>query len=81
MTNTDRIVDYILNNMKELTAPKIEALAEVIASLSDEVVKEPNAMVNDAAVNMLDEDSTIPLTDIEKVQFEGMTPKDVRIYQ
>lgn len=76
--NTDRVVEYILQNTKDLSAAKIKSLAEVVRALGGEVEKEDNNLPiqNDPA---LFEDAPLDLSQVTGIEVDGV-PQKVKIY-
>jgi len=78
MTNTDRVVTYILENTKDLSAAKIKAMAEVVKSLGGEVETAPNEMPATEDPNLMDESAPIDLSKVKKVEVDGReTPLNI----
>ena len=81
MKNTDRVVDYILKNVKELPATKIKAMSDVIKSLGGEVEVAPNVMPEaEIDPNLLDEEAPIDLTKIKNITVDGKE-QPIKIYK
>ena len=81
MKNTDRVVDYILKNVKELDEAKIRAMADVIKSLGGEVEQVPNDMPEaEVDPNLLDEEAPIDLSKIKNITVDGKD-QPIKIYK
>ena len=80
MTNTDRVVELILKNTKDLPATKIKALAEVVKSLGGEIEKAPNDVPAEADPNLMDETAPIDLSKVKKIEIDGRET-DLNIYK
>lgn len=79
MSNTDKIVDYVLKNTAKLEADKIKALASVIKSLGGEKIQSPNK-IKDEPDEMISEDNPIDFSQVKNVQIPGMPKQKLKIY-
>ena len=72
MTNSDRVVDYILGNVGKLKPEKIKALATVIESLSEKPIENsPNKIKEEEAYQEIDQNNPMMLKDIKGFSFDG----------
>lgn len=83
MSNTDKLVDYLLKNVGKLTAEKITALGGVIKALGKEVKMIPNEVEDKPDVGIAIDESTSPedILKATKVQIEGEPARKVKIYE
>jgi hypothetical protein len=73
MDNTNKLVDFLLANSKELSAAKIKAYAEVVRALGGEVEKEPNNIPIKNDPNMMAEDNEpLDLSTVQAVEIDGV---------
>jgi hypothetical protein len=79
MTNTDKIVEYILKNVKDLPPDQIRAMAEVIRSLGGEIEKIPNTIPVKNEPSLLEDDEPIDLSEVEGLVIDGQE-KPIKIY-
>jgi hypothetical protein len=80
MTNTDKIVQYILDHEKDLPAEKITAMSNVIKALGGEVEPPaPNEVAQVDDPNLIDEEAPLDLSRVKKIQIDG-TSQPVKIY-
>lgn len=85
MKNTDRVVDYILKNVKTLSADKIEALSKLAGELKDEnvVMTEPNTIpVAESNEDLMSQEPVAPadFAEINGVQIDNEPRKKVQIF-
>ena len=82
MSNTDRIVDYVLRNAGKLSPEKISALGDLVGSISNEVKTEPNA-VKQTEANSEDllENRPIDLSEVTGFKVDNGPTKKVKIYK
>ena len=79
-TNTDRVVDYVLEHAKDLSGAKITGLAEVIKSLGGDIEPPaPNQVEENDDFNLADEQAPIDLSKIKKLQVDGRE-QPIKIY-
>lgn len=80
MDNTNKIVDFLLSNNKELNAAKIRAFAEVVRALGGEVEKEPNVIPIKNDPNAMAEDNEpLDLSQVQAIEIDG-TKRPVRVF-
>jgi hypothetical protein len=80
MQNTDKIIDYILKNTKELSAAKIKALAEVVRALGGEVTKEPNSLPIENDPGLFQEDNEpLDLSSVQAIEMDG-TKRPIKVF-
>jgi hypothetical protein len=78
MTNTDKMVEFVLKNTNDLPPSKIHALADVIRALGGEVEKAPNRLPvkNDP---LMEEEAPIDLSEVQGLVIDGQA-KPIKIY-
>lgn len=80
MTNTQRVVDYILSNVGKLKPEKIEALSKLVASLSGEVEKGDNKVPESPNSQDMLTDQPVNMSDVTGFQIDDGDTKKVKIY-
>jgi hypothetical protein len=75
MSNTDKVVEYILGNVEKLPASKIKALAEVVDALGGEKIEEPNKVPEMDDPNLMDEQAPLDLTKVKSIMVDGKSHK------
>lgn len=79
MTNTDKIVEYILTKGKELPPDQVRAMAEVIRALGGEIEKSPNTLPVKNEPSLLEDEEPIDLSEVEGLVIDGQE-KPIKIY-
>ena len=79
MKNTDKVVEYILSNAKNLPASKIDALGNVVKALGGELEESPNTVKEVIDPNLIDQDAPLDLSQVQGIEIDG-NKQDVKIY-
>jgi len=82
MSNTDRVVNYIIENAGKLTSDKIKALSGVVAALSgeNETTKEANSLPVAQNEEELMTPSPIDFNEVQGFQVDNGKINKVKIY-
>ena len=81
MSNTDRIIDYVISNGGKLTPEKITAMAKVVEALGGDT---PTQIPNDLPIkedNYLENSEQINMAEVNGIQIDNNPRQPVKIFR